>query len=31
MTTKTYLERAIEDGHAKFSGEGKTQRIHGIM
>lgn len=30
MTTKTYLERAIEEGHAKFSGEGKTQRIHYI-
>lgn len=30
MTTKTYLEKAIEDGHAKFSGEGKTQRIHYI-
>ncbi len=30
MTTKTYLERAIEDGHAKLSGEGKTQRIHYI-
>lgn len=30
MTTqpKTYLERAIEDGYAKISGEGKTQRIH---
>lgn len=27
MTTKTYLERAIEDGHAKFSGEGRTQKI----
>lgn len=30
MTTKTYLERALEDGHARFSGEGKTQRIHYI-
>lgn len=30
MTTKTYLERAIEDGHAKLTGEGKTQRIHYI-
>lgn len=28
--TKTYLERAIEAGHAKISGEGKTQRIHYI-
>ena len=28
--TKTYLEQAIEDGHAKISGEGKTQRIHYI-
>lgn len=23
----TYLERALNDGHAKFSGEGKTQKI----
>lgn len=23
----TYLERAISDGHAKFSGEGKQQQI----
>lgn len=32
MTTqpKTYLEQAIEDGHAKITGEGKTQRIHYI-
>lgn len=30
MTSKTYLERAIDDGHAKFSGEGKAQRIHYI-
>jgi len=30
MTTKTYLERAIEDGHAKITGDGKTQRIHYI-
>jgi len=30
MTTqpKTYLEQAIEDGHAKIAGEGKAQRIH---
>lgn len=30
MTTqpKTYLERAIEDGHVRISGEGKTQQIH---
>ena len=27
MTQQTYLERAINDGHAKFTGEGKTQRI----
>ena len=29
MTTeqKSYLERAIEDGHAKFTGEGKAERI----
>lgn len=26
--TKTYLEQAIKDGHAKIGGEGKTQRIH---
>lgn len=25
---KTYLERAIEDGHARITGEGKNQRIH---
>ena len=24
---KTYLERAIEDGHAKITGEGRTQKI----
>lgn len=30
MTTKTFLERAIEDGHAKITGDGKTQRIHYI-
>lgn len=30
MTNKTYLERAIEHGHAKITGEGKTQRIHYI-
>lgn len=30
MTTKTYLEKAIEDGHAKFTGEGKTQRVYYI-
>lgn len=29
-TDKTYLERAIEDGHAKITGDGKTQRIHYI-
>ena len=23
-----YLERAVTDGHAKFSGDGKTERIH---
>ena len=30
MTTqpKTYLEQAIEDGHVKIAGDGKTQRIH---
>ena len=27
---KTYLEQAIEDGFAKITGEGKTQRIHYI-
>ena len=26
--TKTYLEHAITDGHAKITGEGKMQRIH---
>lgn len=26
--TKTYLEQAIEDGQAKITGTGKTQRIH---
>lgn len=31
MTTKTYLERAIEDGHAKIVGDGKAQRIHYIQ
>lgn len=30
MTTKTYLEQAIEDGYAKLTGDGKTQRIHYI-
>lgn len=25
---KTYLEQAIEDGHAKITGDGKIQRIH---
>lgn len=29
-STKTYLEQAIKDGHAKIGGEGKTQRIHYI-
>lgn len=28
MTTKTYLEQAIADGHAKLGGKGKAQRIH---
>ena len=30
MTTqpKTYLEQAIDDGHVKIIGDGKTQRIH---
>jgi type I restriction enzyme M protein len=30
MTTqfRTFLERAISDGHAKIVGEGRTQRIH---
>jgi type I restriction enzyme M protein len=27
---KTYLEQAIEDGHAELSGEGKKERIHYI-
>jgi len=26
--TKTYLELAIAEGHAKITGDGKTQRIH---
>lgn len=30
MTTSTNLTRAIEDGHAKIVGDGKTQRIHYI-
>ncbi len=25
---RTYLERALSDGHAKFCGEGKAERIH---
>ncbi|MBI5937764.1 MAG: restriction endonuclease subunit M [Betaproteobacteria bacterium] len=29
-STKTYLEQALEDGLAKITGEGKTQRIHYI-
>lgn len=29
-TDKTYLERTIEDGHAKIIGDGKTQRIYYI-
>lgn len=28
VSTKTYLERAIEDGHARIGDEGKAQRIH---
>ncbi len=28
MTNKSYLQQAIEDGHAKMTGEGKNQRIH---
>jgi type I restriction enzyme M protein len=31
MTTQTYLERAIEDGHAQIVGDGKAQRIHYIQ
>ena len=27
MQKQTYLERAVSDGHAKFSGEGRAQRI----
>ena len=27
-TEKTCLERSIEDGHARITGDGKTQRIH---
>jgi type I restriction enzyme M protein len=27
---KTFLERAIEDGHVEFTGEGKTERIQYI-
>ncbi len=30
MATKTYFEQAIEAGHAKIIGEGKTQRVHYI-
>lgn len=26
--SSTYLEQAIEDGRAKFRGEGKSERIH---
>lgn len=29
-TPKTYLEQAIEDGHAELIGEGKKERIHYI-
>jgi len=29
--TKTHLEQAIEEGHAKIVGEGKTQRIHYVV
>lgn len=28
--SETYLDRAIADGHAKFTGEGKSERIHYI-
>lgn len=28
MTTKTNLEQAIDDGHARITGDGKIQRIH---
>lgn len=28
IQTKTYLEQAIDDGHVKIIGDGKTQRIH---
>ncbi len=28
MPTKTYLERAIADGHVKFSGDGKQHKIY---
>jgi type I restriction enzyme M protein len=27
----TFLERAITDGHVKFSGEGKTERVHYLV
>jgi len=27
-TEPTFLERAVTDGHAKFTGEGKTERSH---
>lgn len=29
-TPQTYLEQAIEDGHAELTGEGKKERIHYI-
>ena len=29
-TDTTFLQRALDDGHVKFSGEGKTERIHYI-
>jgi len=27
----TFLERALADGHVKFSGEGKTERVHYLV
>jgi hypothetical protein len=27
MPKETYFDRAVRDGHAKFTGEGKAQRI----
>jgi len=29
-TQPTFLSRALDDGHARLTGEGKTERIHYI-